>query len=82
MRYLLYRFAHPDDSHVNIPTPHHDFKLGDKVTCLKVNHVNRLPKMSESLPSDCVGRNDGHSTDNSSVTSERFYGMASEGTKK
>lgn len=72
------RFAHPEDSHHNIPTSHHDFKLGDKVTCLKVNHVNRLPKMAESLPLDCVGRNDGHSTDNSSVTSERFYGIASE----
>lgn len=73
------RYTHVEEPAANIPTSHHDFKLGDKVTCMKVNHVARIPKMTESLPPDCVGRTDGHSTDNSSVASDRFFGVASEG---
>lgn len=72
---------HGEEPSGNIPAQHHDFKVGDKVTCLKVNnnHVNRLPKMSDSLPPDVIGRTDGHSTDNSSVASDRFFSVASEG---
>ncbi|KAK6640177.1 hypothetical protein RUM44_011863 [Polyplax serrata] len=65
------RFCHSDNPPNNIPM--HDFKVGDKVTCLKVNHINRIPKMPDSLPADCIlSRTDAPSTDNSSVASEKL----------